>query len=570
MEEEDQSDLKPYITCPGCGQDLKVPIILPCLHNFCMECLRREHELQRQEQEERRQEEAQVDRNRDVINEPDKQLNLSSNEGDRNEHRNSNESIEVGRRTVMLTINEDPLPASNITDSNFFCCPLCRSVMTNVALDDMDDLGNLIINAPLQNIERTISLKKDLPQGLVKCDCGNVAVGVCYNKNCSNRPFCGDCLKYHLRDKKMHAIAFPDDGESESSGDSGQSIGGSHGHEKMSWKDLKQSDILCEEEDHGYCKNLYCVDHDEVICRACTWVNSSHRGCNRIERTQDVYDDWIRVTNEKLDVVEEINSHFKAAIITMQEMKRALADKVKMVTESINNTCKNLKQKLENQKDELLSQCDVLLNHKTHELDQHLELLNRVSATFKRHIDTVDWLKNMTIKSEFMILKTQINQRSDELVSTYSNYQCDPIEDDCIFFEENTTFNISNAIGQVYSTPSVKNFTLSPLTSPVAHQPSYFAVVTHDALSNKIISHNLPELCATIRHVNEDRIETGFVKKDRKSGQYHIAVIPSRSGQHELCVYQPLRRPFDRCYVGGKRYTIFINEETLMPYLFPR
>ena len=583
-EEEAPFDLKKYIACPVCENELKVLISLPCLDNVCMECLRREHELQRQQQEERRTAVRQENRNHNPVDDQPplgdppsgEQQDLGSNQGHQNGEEDGSSIMENTIESVIPKVNlvhsDEHLRSS--FDSKFFCCPLkyCQAV-TNIPLDNINELENLNINTPLQNIRRTMIIKKDLPKGKVLCDhCGNVAVGLCYNKECSNRPFCGNCLKYHLRDKKTHAIAYPDDDDDHFELESSDRQRRRHNESdtKISWKDLKQSDILCEEEDHErYCRNLYCIDHDEVICRACTWVNSLHRRCDRIESTRVVYDHWVGVTNEKLNVVEEMDTHFKAAIATTQEMKRALADKVEMVKALVTDRYTNLKQKLESQQNELLSQCEVLLDHKTNELDNHLGMLNRITATFKRHIETVQWLKNTTIPSEFMILKTQINQRSNQLVSEYSNYQCEPIEDDCIFFEENTSFNISNAIGRVYSTPSVKHFKLKPVTEEHrANQLSYFAVVTHDALSNQLISSYLPNLCATIRHVNEHQIATAYVNYDKQTGQYYITISPNRSGQHELCVYQPLRRPYNKRYVGQTRYRISVGEEMFL-YPFP-
>ena len=609
-ESDDQvhsDDFRGYLNCPSCREIMKAPVSLPCLDSFCMDCLRRKYEAQKQRLQDHRarlqQEEGQRQREEDIETEEEEETSDQDTAG--SVHSSDGSSV---RETVLpaavidgLQADHYSIPSSVVVFgqrvvSDRFCCPLedCDGV-TTLSLDNDNELDNLEINYPLQNLERTISLKQDLPLGRVKCDfCSNTAIGVCYSKDCNNRPFCGDCINFHLRDKKKHVIAYPDsqeeEEEEEEEGEGAELRGGadhcapppqtlphSDGaslEEKQPasnkvWKNLKQGDIFCHIPDHEeYRRCFYCSDHDEVICLACTAANEHHRRCENVGSVNLVYEQKIEETNHKLEEVKRLHLQFEAALVTTKKMKESLDLKVEEIKKSITGRFNVLKQQLECQRDDLLNKCDILRNDKADELDQHLGMLNRVNGTFDRCIRTVTGFKHELIPSEFMILKTQFDRRLDELVTTYSNYHRNSREDDCIFFEENTSFSLSNAIGRVYSTPSVKNFTLHALTNvPIANQPSHFTIVTHDAIRNKIVSYSyMPKLCATIKHIEDSEVMQGYVSKDKRTGRYYVTVIPSRSGRHELSIFQPLKPPYDKCYVGEHKYIVMVVEDRFFPF----
>lgn len=594
--------IESFLHCLLCGKEMRRPIMLPCLDNFCLDCLRDSHNQQQQNRDRQRRNEEEEKRERrrqrvaagddlscSVPVEGGSPVPVRSRLGSSLSHVSSLEDSSDGGNTSITSTS-----SSSKQLANLFRCPLnsCHQVVRNVSLDDVEQLDNLSVNLPLQNIERTVSIKEELPHGHIKCDCGKVAVGVCYNKDCNNQPFCAECQKIHLRDRKVHAIAHPDTlaaGEgrnsithdddavsaviSESSNGRQYSKGSASRHNTIAWKDLKQSDILCHH--HGKPMNLYCYDHDEVICESCTFVNQFHRFCRRIEFAVDIYEIEKDTTHDNLANIEELHKCVQSAIKITKELVKALEFKNKHIKESINLRYDRLITQLHEHKEELLNKCDTLFYLKETELNEHLQMLNHVSESFVRCILFVSWFMGTALPSEFMMLNTQINQRLVELISTRSasDYQYSPVEDDCIFFREKNQFDMSNAIGRVYSTPSVKNFSLvrkrsSPL---LVNRPVNFKVVVHDAIRNELFlsRSSMPLLHATLKHVDEEETSQGYVVKDRSSGRYSVMVYPNRSGKHELCVYHPMRPPYDKCYVGHREsYIITIHDSSLTSFPF--
>ena len=544
--QDEPISLKEYLICSCCGKEMCSPITLPCLHSFCMDCLRTNHESQRQREEQVRANKWEEERSKHLGQQSvDSSTNAVASfqdftiKGLQAEYYSIPCSIAIEEGIVF---NRDPL---------FFCCPLkdCDGT-TNIPLGNISRLNDLTVNVVLSNIEHTLSIKQDLPKGNILCgSCGRTAIGVCYNKDCNNHPYCSDCLKFHLQDNKKHKIAYPEPPSTSAITD-----------EDIAWDDLRQCDILCTLDDHErFFRNLYCEDHDEVVCLACTGNGGKHRRCDQVINTGEVYEESLKATGDRLLQVEKLRDYFQAAVKTTEEVKRALEIKVENIKETITDKYTVLEDQLRAHRDNLLKKCNSVHAHKTEELNQHLEILNRVSATFEHCINFTSRFKQTAIPSEFVMLKGQIDERLDELACKYSDYRCESNEDDCIFLDESNTFDATSAIGRVYSTPSVKNFKISAVTdSPVALQPAYFSVVTHDVIGNELLCHTtMPKLCATIRHVDEEDAVEGYVERDK--GKYFVMVYPSRSGEHELCIYQPMKAPYDKCYVAGKKFVIDVN-----------
>lgn len=566
-----QDTLDEFLICPGCSNSLIKPITLPCLHSFCMNCLQVNHRIQRQRQDDMRartrREEEQLVRSTSSVEEI-QSFSITGLQADY--HDIPSTGIYEDERGVAT----DHLPL-------YFCCPLknCKG-STAIPLANPERLLELEANEPLCNIQYTLSMKRDLPRGRVQCRvCGTrPAIGVCCNKDCNNQPYCGHCLEFHLSDNRAHHIVYPNPqhpnkdtveegiaGESGTDSDHAQVEIANNTAQvklKMTFNDLKQYDILCKHDGHErFFRNLYCEDHQKVICLACTASGGNHRRCENIVNTADKYDTCMAATERKLMEMEKLHDYFKAAIKTTEEVKRALEDKVDKVKETIEDKYQMLMEQLTAHKDDLLMKCNTIYQHKTEELEQHLVILNQVAKKCGHSINYTSKIKDWAIASEFMMLRKQIDERLNELTNRYSKYRCETNEDDCIFLEENKEFSTANAIGRVFSTPSVKNFRISAITSlPSARQPFYLSVTIHDSVGNKLLCHSMmPKLRAIIRHVDEEDVIEGYVDRDVNRGCYNVMVYPNGTGLHELCIFQPLNPPYNRYMVGGKKYIINVD-----------
>ena len=547
-----------HLICRRCQQLLQRPKTLPCLDSFCERCLREDYEQQRERLLQRLgpQEHDEVPENPD-----NEDVEEDFLESDLEDYR----TVPSAGGTSGLLADGTILRKGQ--DSNYFLCPLedCDGV-TQVSLNDIEELSNLCENIPLSNIGNAVLLKEDLPKGRVLCGVcqEEAAIGVCCNKTCNNRPLCGSCLGVHIQYKQneKHSIVFPHPPGSSLENENFPVDNEAEDSVKKEWTSLKQTDLFCYLPGHEDCiRNIYCRDHDDVICLRCTALHTHHAGCTNRYAAEDIHPECVDSMKTRLERAEKLHNRFKSALITTAAIKKALEQNVDKVKASILDRYDHLLMQLQNQRDEQLRKAGRVLELKTRELDIHSNMLNRVSSTFSRCIEFVSDFISTAIPSEFMMLKTQINNRLDQLVNTYTNYHRTPLENDRIYLQENSNFDMANAIGWVFSTPSTKKFHVRPLTaSPVANQPSYFAVTARDILRTNINLHaTFPTLCATIRHVGEQESLEGFISYDRTSGKYIVSVCPSRSGQHEVCIYEPMQPPYNRCYIGGRNQTIVVN-----------
>ncbi len=566
------NSFKKHLTCLLCDKLFENPKTLFCLHSFCEECLQKvvEEALLRQRVPQRGEEDERL-----------------GQEGEANDDNEENDLFIDGEFEDYMTIpasdNSAGLTEGVIDDEdvvlgnnpNYFHCPLedCDG-STQVPLTDIGELSIIQVNVPLCNIERTMIIKEDLPKGRVLCEScqERAAIGVCCNLTCNNRPFCGDCLEIHLRErrKEQHCIVYPKPPGSSTSLESSMSEQNeANGKSKKDWEHLKQSDVFCSHDGHGDClRNIYCRDHDEVICMMCTALHTHHAGCNNRYSTKDIYPECYNTTETTLKRVCELHDNFKGALVTTGAIENALVENVKRVKESVVAKYEELKTELQNQRDELIRKANRVLDLKSRELNDHRNMLTRVSSTFSRSIDFVMDFMATAIPSEFMMLKTQINNWLGELETRYTNYHRTPLENDCIYFKK-SNIDMSNAIGQVYSTPSTKKFHIHPLTPvPTAHHPSYFIVTARDIIRTNVhFLTSLPELRVTIRHLNDAVGIEGFISCDKKNGKYMVTVCPYKSGRHEICIFEPMKPPYDKCFIGGRKIIVNVSNAGLLPFV---
>ena len=563
-----------HLLCPSCKDLLTEPKTLSCLDSFCAGCLLREQEEQRHERErELREAEDQERRN----------LERQVEDGEPLDDRDD-ESIEIGYGDEEINESlHSPLTIgsrSSIVDPDSFLCPLpgCNTG-TGIPLHDQQGLKNLPRNHSLVNMRRTLELKEKLPRGEVVCGaCEDAAaIAVCNNKECGNRPFCGECLKGHLRDKqnKEHLVVYPNPPDPDPNG------GGSAG-QTLDWKRFRQCEWYCHI--HNCLMDVYCEDHDEVICIKCGVFENYHGRCRK-NGTPDIHNGFLEEMERKLDAVKQLHEEFEAAIITSNAVKRALIVKRDTVNELITDRCDSLIQQLQTQRDDLIRRTNRICDLKTRELNEHLAMLNRISGNITRSLIFTERFARTAIPSEFMFLKTQINNRLDDLVNQFRNYNLLPADDDIIYLEKNNSFDLTGAIGRVYSTPCIKKFHIHPRPTRLrAQNPHFFTVTSRDILGTELMQHErLPRLFVTLRPlVDGANPIMGVVDGNHSTGRYAIGVFPHTTGRHELCIYHDFHCPhhnqfncdcnntlYNRHLVGGRKFNVEVIDSGLVLFNVP-
>ena len=394
------------------------------------------------------------------------------------------------------------------------------------------------VNQPLSYIIRAAKLKEKLPQGEVKC--GNceedTAKWICNDPKCGNMPLCEICYRAHMRSKQTrdHQVVEVDP-------------------EKDWWKSLNRHTWYCSRHP-DYLVDMYCLHHDIVMCHKCCTIE--HRGSScTVSDVHESYNGTFDGRLERLQKVEELNDRFKAALHSGETIKRSLDTKRDDVIEIVNDRYQRLIDQLTNERDEAIAKANSICDLKKKEIDDHQETLKRVTETLEESLSFVKDYSEIANPTEYMFLKTQLNQRLDDLHEHYSKFDLSPADDDELLLKLSNE-DLPPMLGEVYSTPCVKMFKYD------CHQDSMVITVKCCDISGGRVSQPLlPELKAVVTTRNgsiADAIKCK-VKPDRSNGQYKISV-PFFRGKGTIHIFQPRPYPHNQYYIqGGPLHVYFTS-----------
>ena len=258
---------------------------------------------------------------------------------------------------------------------------------------------------------------------------------------------------------------------------------------------------------------------------------------------------------ERLQKVEELNDKFKAALHIGETIKRSLDTKRDNAIKDVNDRYQHLMEQLTNERDEVIAKANSICDLKKKEIDDHQETLKRVTETLEESLSFVKDYSEIANPTEYMFLKTQLNQRLDDLHEHYSKFDLSPANDDELLLKLSNE-DLPPMLGEVYSTPCVKMFKY------YCHQGSSVITVKCCDISGGHVSLRvLPELKAVVTTRN-GRIADGIkckVKPDRNNGQYKIS-LPFFRGEGTLHIFQPRPYPHNQYYIqGGPRHGHFTS-----------
>ena len=134
----------------------------------------------------------------------------------------------------------------------------------------------------------------------------------------------------------------------------------------------------------------------------------------------------------------------------------------------INNRCKTLQQRLEERRDEVANQVDEIYNFKKLEINSHLEMLKEVKISVGESLDWIMEFTKAAIPADVYSLKKQMENRMNSLISRYQPYMRGGpskhpdvfLANDVIHYDFNDEMLIENSVGEVYSTPCLRNFSI--------------------------------------------------------------------------------------------------------------
>jgi hypothetical protein len=453
-----------------------------------------------------------------------------------------------------------------------FRCPLGCETETGIELSNDGSLLNLPhVNQSFNNVIKALKLKDELAKGTVKCgDCKtDTAQAICNDAECANLPLCKDCLKHHIKTTDKHRIACvggiengPNDAD-----DVKSCQGESPGSGTSWWKGLQRHSWYCNEHPKRPA-NMYCIDHDSVVCEKCVIMH--HLDC-KVKNVQKAYNESIDSFVTKLDGLKQ---PFEAAISDCESVIRSIHLKKKEVTQKINERYNQLLEQLKTQQDNLIQMTSDICELKITELNNHLINLNRMSHSITKRTTFMKDLIDSSIPAEFVFLRTQLNTNLDEIIRDTDTEYKTPEDDDICFTIDNSNVP-DNLIGKVCSGPCVRQFKIDdnvPKEFEIT-KPFIFKIKCRDIVSNPICNQPIPKLEAKfVPQLNEsntgstDNIQCAIIP-DESNGIYSVIMFASSPGLYKAHIYSPQPYPYKERYVDNCPFDINIKPLTF-PFMF--
>ena len=544
-----------HAVCKQCNEVCVDPVMLPCLHTYCSLCLsaqRRNEDSRGERKEAEKGAAGEGDAGGGVLQEEQIEVHNEANGEEGNRQHNEEQEIEVIQRNedqIIARDNEEEVEIqtqhsesddsdnevrnkeADVQGKGESCVPHIIYGNENLSCphDCARDAG-VQVNQPLSNIIQAAKLKEKLPQGEIKCEnCEiNTAYWICNDQKCGNMPLCERCYEQHGIDKrsKHHQVVKIDP-------------------EKDWWRILNRHTWYCSKHP-DYLVDMYCPRHDKVVCHKCCTIDHHSRKC-KVKDVDEFYANSFDERLERLQKVEELNDKFKAALHIGETIKRSLDTKCDNAIKVVNDRYQHLIDQLTNERDEAIAKANSICDLKKKEIDDHQETLKCVTETLEESLSFVKDYSEIANPTEYMFLKTQLNQRLDDLHEHYSKFDLLPADDDELLLKLSNEDLPRIMLGEVYSTPCVKMFKYD------CHQDSAVITVKCCDISGGHVSLRvLPELKAVITTRNGS-IAYGIkckVKPDRSNGQYKIS-LPFVRGKDTIHIFQPRPYPHNQYYIKG-------------------
>lgn len=320
---------------------------------------------------------------------------------------------------------------------------------------------------------------------------------VVFCKEC-NATRCEVCKKHHLRSvtTKQHKLLSIKEIRSKSGDESFEGVG-----TRVPWKcdKHKKQDVA-----------VYCIKCDVMICRDCGMTDHNLHDKSIENSTEGT--DFKVLLEQNINDTRTVLTSFEEAIAGVEKMKVLLKSSKESARNAVTARHRELVEKLDRQKEELLSKADAIFKCKQENLDEQLDDLRAVERLFLDSTKFADDILTVGIPEEILFLKKKIQARMEQLRNDYRDYNREPVDNDIITFRQNEDLDLHGAIGSVKGDAHVPHFSADGISRLhlIQSHPDQFTVVCRD-----IIGNGLPEstrkLSAQMRWIGDggEAIEVG-------------------------------------------------------------
>uniref|UniRef100_A0A1X7VT54 B box-type domain-containing protein n=1 Tax=Amphimedon queenslandica TaxID=400682 RepID=A0A1X7VT54_AMPQE len=523
-----------HLKCKECNNSYVDPIMLPCLHIHCPDCLsKKAGEKKRNRREERvvARDSLSASIQSNVVIQREGGERAGEEEGE-DEERMLSEDEDQGER-------EREAGAQEVKKKYVLHGNEKLTAPHDCEIGDCEDS----VSRPLSNIIHAAKLKEKLSQGKMECQkCKkDTAKWICNDKECGNIPLCDFCREAHRRqeDTEDHQVIKIDP-------------------EINWWEGMNRQTWRCSEH-RKHLVDMYCLTHCELMCHKCCTIYHRSTDC-LVTDVEKCYSHAREESEEEQQKVKRLKDTFKDAENRGENVKRSLETKRDNIIVALNERYNQLVEQLTVERDEAIAKANLICDLKKKEIDDHQAVLKRVTDTLEESLEFIKDFSVTANPAEFMFLKTQLKQRLDYLHDRYSTFDLSPADDDELYLKPSNDDLPAKMFGKIYSTPSVKNFAY------LKHRQNKFTFDVVITVECRDISGGpaapesvLPELKAIVNE-SEDDITDGLaceVKPNNKTRCYNITVPPVKeAGLRFIHVYQPRPYPLEQYYTQGRPFSI--------------
>ena len=422
---------------------------------------------------------------------------------------------------ACLPVEPDPLTGYSQTKVP---CPLCKNVQE---LKEAD-VKHVPFNFSFKNMVSHLTLEENVrkasgsqpDRAVRKCEeCTDEDKAVAFCKTC-NQHFCEGCSTQHKKSKKYttHKVLALEKISSSSS----QIV--TH----KTWKCTKHDSKVVD------C-DYYCETCDEVICSKCAIIEP-HGNHEKYEASTIIGKEGYKpLIEEHEGKVKAVQEKFKTFINEMDNLKVSLKANQEKAMKEIDEKLKVIQAKLERERKGIVYNADAIFERKKKRLEEQLEELHHIDRELEDCRKFVNDTLTYGIPEEILFLKTKMIHRMKHLRDMYNSHPLTPRENNIITFDENTTLDLSGAIGSVSADPFPPAFTADNLKKIhfIRDQQASVIVTCRDIAGTPCPGkHRLR--AELIPQPNGDAIVGEVRGEEEGRGEYIITFQPTVQGNHSL------------------------------------
>ena len=403
-------------------------------------------------------------------------------------------------------------------------CPLCKNVQE---LEEAD-VTHVPTNSSFKNMVSLLTLEEsvrkasgsDPDRAVRKCEeCTFEDKAMAFCKTC-NQHLCEECSRQHKRSKKYttHEVL---DLETISS-NSSQIV--THKTWKCTKHDSKAVDC-----------NFYCETCDEIICSRCAIIEP--HGNHKKYEASNIIDSkgYKPLIEEHEGEVKAVQEKLKTFINEMDNLKASLKANQEKARKEIDEKLKVIQAKLERERKGLVYKVDAIFEGKNQRLEEQLEELHHIDRELEDCRKFVNDALTYGIPEEILFLKTKMIHRMKHLRDMYNPHPRTPRENNIITFDENTTLDLSGAIGSVSADPFPPAFTADNLQEIhfIRDQQASVIVTCHDIAGTPCPGKHSVR-AELIPQPDGDAIVGEVRGQEEGKGEYIVTFQPTVHGDHSL------------------------------------